>query len=94
MEQYVVAKHTPETLRLLNNNEDNKNYKEKEEIKLLTINEDDKKDKEDMLQSKISTINREIAKLKEIFAKNPLDSLKPAEADVLFRTREHYYTYP
>ena len=68
MEKYEVAKHTPETLRLLTNNEDFKSNKEREVIKLITINEDDKKDKEDMLQSKTSTINREIAKLKEIFA--------------------------
>ena len=60
----------------------------------MTENQDDKNDKDKMLQSDISQINKELAELKKVFLKNPLSTLSDEEKEVLFRTREHYQTYP
>lgn len=56
----------------------------------LTENEDDKNDETSMFGNNIKKINTELAKLKIIFAKNPISPLSAEDKDVLFRTREHY----
>ncbi len=60
----------------------------------LTLNEDDKNDETSMFGSNIQKINSELAKLKTIFAKNPISHLSIDEKEVLFRTREHYQSLP
>lgn len=60
----------------------------------LILNEDDENDKTQMLQNEIKQINTELAQLKKCFAKNPLSQLTDEEKNVLFRTREHYQSYP
>ena len=60
----------------------------------LSLNEDDKNDKTSMFGNNIKMINTELAKLKIIFAKNPISPLSSEDKDVLFRTREHYQSLP
>lgn len=50
------------------------------------------------MSSNIDKINKELAQLKKVFGKvlekDPLSVLTQTEKDVLFRTREHYKSFP
>ena len=60
----------------------------------LIKNKDDKNDEADMLSNDSENLNKELAQLKKCFAKSPLDELDDDEKKVLFKTREHFQTYP
>lgn len=60
----------------------------------LTLNLDDKNDETQMLSNESESLNKDLAQLKKCFAKNPLSPLSNEEKKVLFKTREHFHTYP
>jgi hypothetical protein len=60
----------------------------------LKENKDDQNDQSQMLSTETETLNKDLAQLKKCFAKNPLSSLSKEEKKVLFKTREHFHTYP
>jgi hypothetical protein len=47
-----------------------------------------------MLSNETEELNKDLAQLKKCFAKNPLSFINDEEKKVLFKTREHYHTYP
>lgn len=60
----------------------------------LIPNKDDEADEKIMFSNETEKLNQELAELKKCFAKNPLSSLTEKEKIILFKTREHYHTYP
>lgn len=60
----------------------------------LTLNKNDDEDAKFMQTNDTKKLNHDLARLKKCFTMNPLTPLSKEDKEVLFKTREHYHSYP